>query len=231
MLSIISHYFQTLFQFIGSFQWITYISILLLNNAECVDIFYNINFLDRKCFSLVISKFFGYISMLGAGKLIIITNIISEHTAHGLEPYAVYIELSSYVSFVYYNYIHNNDFSTYCDFSTAAVQNVIIIILMWYWGISKSGQQANDKDDKITWNHKLMICIIGIFFCSMLYICPVTYYSLILSYSIGLNLISKVPQIYHNYNTKDLGVQSTTAAFIAFMGSVMKLYVAWRETS
>ena len=223
---------QDIFRSIGSIDAIFNATSSFLNNKNCSTILYNDNFLDINCSTLVLSKFFGYLSIIGAGKFIVISNIIAMQSAIGLNPFAVYIELSSYACTVYYNYVHENSISTYGDFVSSCMQNTTIILLMWWFGLgSGSGSKGSEKNNMLSMTHKAIVTFGVIIFCLVLYFCPNEYYPLILSYSIVLNMCSKLPQIYQNYSKKRLGVQSSTAATIAFVSAVIKLLIAIKETS
>lgn len=219
---------QDILRSIGGIDIIYNATSSFLNSRQCADTLYNVDFSDVNCSTLVLSKFFGYLSIIGAGKFIVINNIIKMRSAIGLNPFAVYIELSSYACTVYYNYVHGNSISTYGDFVSACMQNTAIILLMWWFGL---GSKCDEKADMLSVTHKILVSLGVLLFGFILYICPSDYYPFVLSYSIALNMCSKLPQIVQNYNKKTLGVQSSTSATIAFVSAVMKLLIAIKETS
>ena len=231
---------QNIFRILGKNEWIRYSTGVMLNNHGCSETLYNTNIFDKVCFSLFISKVLGYGSTICFGKLIVLMNIIRKHSACGLNPLSVYIELSAYICNVYYNYVRNNDISTYGDYVSSSIYNTLFVLFMWIWGLEENKNSKKDKsknasgEDKkhvLTYTHKFITLVGGCVFAALLYFCPPSYYGAILTYSIILNISSKVPQIVHNYNTKQLGVQSYTSSGIALVSSLVKLYIAFRETS
>lgn len=233
---------QDAFRHIGSIPSVRKYTAIFLNNEQCTATIYDDNALDSECLSLALSKTMGYYSFLGAGKIIVINNILHKQSAVGLNPVSVYTEWSAYASNVYYNYVRGNDISTYGDYCAATLHNTVIIMLMWSWGIGdkqrqhqqspKEGSNSNssNRDGMLSALHICMALISAAAFGTAMALCPREYYGAILTYSIALNMGSKVPQIVHNFRTQRMGVQSQAAQGMALFAALMKLFIAHRET-
>ena len=111
----------------------------ILQNNTCAAVLFHQDFLNSKCLGLAISKALGYVMLIGAFfyKLPIIFKIFKAKGGDGLNIVSVYLETSAYLSLLLYNVLTRSAFSTYGDLFPATFQNVIIVSLIWLWGIDK----------------------------------------------------------------------------------------------
>ena len=191
-----------------------------LNNEQCSISLATFEF-DAKCLSLLLSKILGYTSFIGLGKFFTLRNMIAKKTSAGIDPVSIYLELTSSFTNVYYNYLRMNDLSTYGDNISAGIQVYIMILLMWWFKTPNILQ--------ILLEHCIPITILIIFF-SIMFSLSTEYYYIIISYSIIVKLIYKLPQIISNYHMKNTGVQSIVSSGIAAFATITKLFVVFRET-
>ena len=215
---------QKLFITIAGFEWPVMFVDGILQNRDCTNTLFYTNFLDPICLRLAISKSLGYVTIAGAClyKMPVIMNIYKSKSASGLHPLSVYLESSSFIALVYYNMQKLNAISTYGDNISASTQNLMIILLIWYYGIDGK---------KLGASHVGLVLFAFIIFGICLSFCPAEQLGYIAIYSTVISTISKIPQVLQNFQTKSIGVQSWVTMLTSFLGVLAKLFICLTETS
>jgi len=212
---------QGMFGAIASLDWPLLLVERIMNNKECAATLFYTDFLDGPCLSLAISKALGYVTIAGAClyKMPVVVNILKSKSGAGLHPISVYLESSSMIAMVFYNFQRGNDISTYGDNISATIQNIMIVFLIWYYGMKSLGFQ-----------HIALVSVMFLLFGTGLMFCPVEYFGHIAIYATVIMTISKIPQIIQNYQKKNIGVQSWVTQLTAFLGVLAKLFICITET-
>lgn len=213
---------QEIMKTIGSLEWPIILMEKLLNDKNCAIILFNTNLFDYKCCSLLISKLLGIVQIIGSCfyKLPVIKNIIQSSSGAGINLMSIYMETSSFLCIVIYNYLKQNQISTYGDNFSAMIQDILIILLIWKLGNGTASIGFSEK----MFATSLAICLF-----TLLLSCPPQYYKYIIIYSMIMNTISKIPQIIQNFNG-NTGAQSKITLLLAMLGVFVKLFIHCRET-
>lgn len=133
----------------------------------------------------------------------------------------MYLETSSYLAALFYNVFKGSPFSTYGDYIAPIVQNLIIISLIWLWGINKK---------PFTSTHIFTVIFFVGLFSSIIVTIPNEFQQWIMSYSIIIMMISRLPQIISNFTTGKVGVQSTITLTNGVIGATAKTFIIFVET-
>lgn len=179
--------------------------------------------------SLLLSSILGYVLSAGACfyKVPVIRNILKAGNVESLSALSLYLEISGHFANIVYNMHRNNPISTYGDVMITALQNVVIIFLVWRLG---GGKGVGSKGTPMTLSHIVPVLLLGACFVATLLLLPNEYQASIISYSIIISIGSKVPQIIANFRDKRTGVQSLWTAMNSCVGPVFKLYIAVVQT-
>lgn len=195
----------------------------ILQNEQCASVLFYHDFLDRKCLGLSISKALGYVMLIGSFfyKLPILLKIVKARGGDGLNIVSVYLETSAYLSLLLYNILRQSSFSTYGDLCPATFQNILIICLIWLWGIDKK---------RFSMPHILgVIFLFGVFTATILR-SPEEHWHWVAKYSIVVTTVSRLPQIVSNFRTGKVGVQSAVTLTNAVLGAFGKVYITYVES-
>jgi mannose-P-dolichol utilization defect 1 len=208
---------------IGSLGWPLTLVENIMNNKECANTLFYKDFLDGPCLSLAISKALGYVTIAGAClyKMPVVVNIFKSKSGTGLHPLSVYLESSSMISMVFYNFQKGNDISTYGDNISATIQNIMIVLMIWYYGMD--GKSLGGA-------HIAGVFAVFIIFGAALTFCPEELFGYVAIYATVIMTVSKIPQIIQNFQTKNIGVQSWVTQLTAFLGVLAKLFICITET-
>lgn len=214
---------QSFISILGRIPVIFNIVVAIMNSDKCANILFFNDFLDPICLKLAISKALGYGMMCAAFlyKVPIILKIFKVRGGDGLSPLGLYLETSSYLTLFVYNYLMKNPISTYGDLFPVIIQNIIIVLLLWAWGIE-------GKD--LGLSHKSFVVAIGIGLTVSPFFLSSNYWSYLATYSIIVNTMSKLPQILSNFQNSNEGVQSWITVLNAVIGSTAKTFICWTET-
>jgi hypothetical protein len=132
------------------------------------------------------------------------------------------MELSSYLATFFYNYFRGTPFSTYGDLVAATIQNLVIIGLIWVWGV--------DKKQFTSFHIFIAIFLLGSFISVVMNV-PSDMYHFIATYGIVVITLSRLPQIYSNFMTGKVGVQSPITLVNAVLGAAAKVFITSIETN
>jgi hypothetical protein len=214
---------QALLAQVGSLGWPEQLLSWIVGDS-CSRILFNKDFMSPNCIKTAIITILRNVVLIGSCvyKIPMIRNIIKKRGGDGLNPYAVYLETSAYMALTTYNQLNNNQFWSYADCIAATTQNIAIISLLFLWGL-------NNKPLKSS--HILMVlCSAGIFQYSM-YLLPSIYWHYIATYFIVVMTISRIPQIWANFNATSRGVQSIFTSLNSTLGATAKLIVQLNSTN
>lgn len=215
---------QDIFRKIASFGWPQTFVTAIIDDAACSEKLFHVDFLDKKCLSLSISKSLSYVQILGACfyKLPVVLKIIAKRGGDGLNIISLYLETSSMLANFIYCFLQKNPFTTYGDLACTTLQNIIIISLVWLWGIKGVKQSAS---------HILAVIVASAVAIGLAFYTPAEYQHGLLAYSIVILTFSRIPQILSNFNSKDAGVQSVGTQLLAALGTLVKTFVLVVETT
>ena len=117
-----------------------------------------------------------------------------------------------------YSILRGNPFSSYGDVAIVLLQQVIIVCLIWAWGIE-------GKKHSLTHIGSIVAVAVaaGVFIFKYL---PPSFISFLLLYSSVSSISSRIPQIISNYKGGKVGVQSIVTYIAAVLGNAVKLFVA-----
>ncbi len=229
---------------------------LIMNDDNCPKILFFENFLDSICLSDAIGKVLSLI-MLGISfifKVPVILNILKSKCAKGLNPSAIYMETTAYMAIIRYHYCKADDLDKYGDVCIILIQNLVIILLMWVWGVGKGPLSSNHVS--------ATTFLLGIYTASIFYIGEmnnsnlnsdnsslnilginvISYHDIELPYnfqtylpddplkllvhwSTFITMCSRMPQIMDNFKATSAGVQSSFEKLLATLGCIAKSFV------
>ena len=134
----------------------------------------------------------------------------------------MYLETSSYLAALFYNIFRGSPFTTYGDYLAPIVQNLIIIGLIWLWGINKK---------PFSFTHIFLILLITGIFISAIFFVPDEQQSFVMTYSIAIMMVSRIPQIISNFTTGTVGVQSPITLVNGVIGAAAKTFIIFVEAN
>jgi len=190
-------------------------------SLECAVTLWEKDFLDPECLPAVIS---GALSLIMMGisifyKVPVIAKIVSAGQAKGLDPNSMYMETLAYISRVFYHVLQADALMVYGDLVSIMVQNFIIVLLMWCWGIGKGPMTRSDVTKALA---------------AMVLVLPTMWYigtsfetgaTMLLTYSTLVTVSSRAPQIYANMSADGPGVQVWQQYMLGAGGCAAKCFV------
>jgi mannose-P-dolichol utilization defect 1 len=212
---------QQLFAFFASLGWPLKVLETVMSNNTCPITLLKENILDKSCLSLLVSKVFGYAGVLALGKFFTLINMLTNHSSKGLDATSLYLEHTGFFTTVYYNYLRGNGLSTYIDNVSAGVQVTLMVLLMWWYESADVAKLVSDN---------FMTIAAAVLFYGVLLATTPEYYHFIISYSILVKLLCKIPQIITNHRIKSTGVQSVSSMGFAAFNGFTKVFIVLRET-
>jgi len=172
--------------------------------------------------ALIISKLLSFGILLGA--LIIkipqIITIRTKKSVKGLQLSSYWMETVGYTITFSYNFNSGFVFSTYGETAFILVQNIIIIYLIYSY------------QRKINQNFFLALLAYGVFLVVFVTGLPgLKTLSFFQSLTIPLFTVSKIPQIWNNFQKKSIGALSFLTVFMQFGGSAARIFTTIKEVS
>lgn len=185
---------------------------------ECASTLFFDNMFDLGCLGTLISKALntGLLVMAFGYKVPMIMKIVKAGSASGLNPTSMYMETSAYLARVYYHILKDDEFMLWGDIAVVAVQNLIIIVLMWMWGTGKGPMDSKH----ITTTLSGVVGALSAF----RYMGQHDMSPMLLTYSTGIIILSRFPQIYSNFSAKGPGVQVWMQNFLGAVGCAAKCF-------
>ena len=173
------------------------------------------------CLSLLFSKLLSFAIIFGAlmFKIPQIIQIISAKSAQGLSEIALFIESFSLLITSSYSYRSNFPISTYGEIPIVFIQNIIILLLIYYF-----------KNKYIDYNIIYIIFLILFQLLSLnnLFI-SFKLIEIIYSFQIFTIIGSVLPQIYKIYIEQNTGQLSFSTNTFAFIGCCVRLFTTIKE--
>ncbi len=195
-------------------------------NILCADVLIDHDFLDGPCLRLAISRALSYVLMLGAllYKLPVIMNILKAGCVAGIDLYGgLYLETSCYIADLVYKVRRGLPFATYGDTIANICSNLIITLFAMLWG------QKPGRTEVPGWGNRVLVLAAFFGFYQAGLSIPSSQLHYIISYTIIVISIARLSQIYKNFASGELGVQSIATALMAALGSAAKAYSTFIE--
>jgi mannose-P-dolichol utilization defect protein 1 len=196
----------------------------LIFREDCFNEFKRLNFFYQDCISITISKILGYGIILGAllVKIPQVFNIMKAKSADGLLLSMFYLEILMYMISGSYNKHLGSPFSTYGENFALLAQNIIIVFFAWKYS------------DHTSTSSKLLLSV-GM--TSMfLYLIwdnelPEYLWTSLMNLQFVMIIMSRVPQIKQNFETKSTGHLSIITFVMNAVGNMARLFTLMKETT
>ncbi|KAI8883394.1 mannose-P-dolichol utilization defect 1 protein [Backusella circina FSU 941] len=195
-------------------------AVALIGEKCYVSLIENLNLGDMDCIKYSISKGLGFGIVLGGSivKIPQILTIVRNQSAQGLSLTSYLLETLSYAITLSYNLRQNNPFSTYGEIMFISIQNVIITLLILYFG-----RQFGMMGASVIGLALLIHCL------NDTALVPPVVLSSLYAATIPLSLASKIPQIYTNFVNKSTGQLSVFTIVNYFAGSAARVFTTMTE--
>jgi mannose-P-dolichol utilization defect protein 1 len=195
-------------------------AVALIGEKCYVSLIENLNLGDMDCIKYAISKGLGFGIVLGGSivKIPQILTIVRNKSAQGLSLTSYILETLSYAITLSYNLRQNNPFSTFGEIMFISIQNVIITLLILYFG-----RQFGMMGVSVIGLALLIHCL------NSEALVPSVLLSSLYAATIPLSLASKIPQIYTNFKNKSTGQLSVFTIINYFAGSAARVFTTMTE--
>jgi PQ loop repeat len=186
----------------------------------CTALILKFDFSNSDCIALLVSKILGVAILVGAIGLKFpqILSIYSTGDVEGLSATSFYSEVPLVTTSVVYNYLQGNPFSSYGESVFILLQNIILVFLLWAY-----------MKNKPSMGH--MIGVLAMFTIvavgsvslpkSVQFVLPLT--------NLPLLLISRIPQIFQNFQNQSTGSLSMITNLLTFAGSLVRVFTTIQE--
>jgi len=210
---------------------------IALIGQECyTTLIYNLDFGDTRCLRLALSKVLGVGIVVGGGivKVPQILMIVKHRSTRGVSLSSYFLDTASLLLTVGYNARLNFPFSTYGENIALAIQNIIIIVLIFYYSQSRPTlSTARGASRNSPWP-SIITFVAAIaaatFALSSESLTPIPLLRTLVALSIPLSLSAKVPQIVVNARNHSTGQLSAFLVFNSLAGCVARLFTTSTET-
>lgn len=206
---------------------------LLFFREDCFNEFLKFNIFYKDCISITMSKGLGYGIILGASivKIPQIINILKAKSARGILISMFYMEAYMHIINGCYNIHLGSPFSVYGENFCLLAQNILLMILIWYYGSGDSDERTCTRSKNIG-----RVMIMGIIFSSLLYLyldtlVPVLLWKSLMNIQILMVAYSRLPQIVENFRTKSTGELSSLMFILNTLGNTARLFTFIKETN
>ena len=185
--------------------------------------FQNFNFFDIDCLRQTISKVINLGIIAGAFifKIPQVLNIIVAQDVKGLSGASLYMDVASFLPITVFNILNGNDFVTYGEQLVVLVQNILIVMLFWFY-------LPSTEKPSVTFMFSIISLIFGSAF-GLFYGLDPMYWWILPIFSSVFNILSRIPQIAANFNTKQTGRLSVVTWFLQVAGSLGRLFTNLQE--
>ncbi|KAI8334423.1 hypothetical protein BC941DRAFT_473005 [Chlamydoabsidia padenii] len=177
---------------------------------------------DTACLKYALSKVLGFGIVFGSAiiKVPQMITIIHHRSTKGLSLLSYYLETYAYLIILAYNLRQQNPFSTYGEVVFIASQNVLITLMIFWYGRSRPGGVLLGN----------LVAFIGVF-CVLLVPAWIPFWLLSSLYAITIpmTLASKLPQIHTNYINQSTGQLSVFAVLNYFAGTTARVFTTLTE--
>ena len=185
--------------------------------------FTNANFFDVDCLRQTISKVINLGIIAGAFifKIPQVLNIIIAQDVKGLSGASLYMDVASFLPITVFNMLNGNDFVTYGEQLVVLVQNILIVLLFWFY------LPSTEKPTTV-----FMMSVFTLIFGSaygLFYGLHPMYWWILPIVSSAFNILSRIPQIAANFSAKQTGRLSVVTWFLQVAGSLGRLFTNLQE--
>ncbi|KAL4220413.1 Mannose-P-dolichol utilization defect 1 protein [Mactra antiquata] len=183
-------------------------------------VFTDFDFFDLECFKIVISKCLGYSIILGAVlvKLPQILKIINSKSGEGISIFSVLFELVAISSNMTYCIANAFPFSSYGEAIFLCIQTSLVMFLVLFYGNNMMG------------SFLFLLSYIGIMVYLLSPVAPLTLIETLQGFNIILVIVSKLIQVYSNFQNGSTGQLSAITVGMIFLGSVARIFTSIQET-
>lgn len=196
----------------------------LIFREDCFKEFTNLNFNHEDCVSITMSKLLGYLIILGSTlvKFPQVYNIIKTGSGDGILPSMFYTESYMYIINGCYNVHLGSPFSVYGENFLLLAQNIIIIILLWYYS------KGTSFLTKFTVSLSMGSMITYLFMDSLV---PDYVWMTLMNAQILMIAVSRVPQILENYNNGSTGQLALITFVMNLAGNLARTFTLLKESN
>eukprot|EP01130_Rhizamoeba_saxonica_P000861 TRINITY_DN10758_c0_g1_i1.p1 TRINITY_DN10758_c0_g1~~TRINITY_DN10758_c0_g1_i1.p1 ORF type:complete len:229 (-),score=44.02 TRINITY_DN10758_c0_g1_i1:41-727(-) len=188
--------------------------------GECVSSDGTLDLFGNGCTGLLVSKLLGFLIILGSliVKVPQILKLTKLKSADGISMAMFQLELSGYLINACYSISLGYPFSTYGETVFLAIQNIIIMLLLYKYSTGV--------------NLKAQLILGGYFvFTGVLLsgVVPSDVFSYLQASTIAIFSMSKLPQIYQSFVTKDASQLAIVTFLLNFVGSLARVFTTMKE--
>lgn len=196
---------------------------LFIFTPECFTMYFeDFSFFDLECLKTTASKAINLGIIAGAFvfKLPQVLKIVRARNVVGLSPSSMYMDVASFLPVTLFNIMNGNDIVTYGELIVILIQNVLIVLLFWYYS---SVEERPGIGQMIFL--PLLACgmVVG-----MLNL-PGEWWWILPSVSSVFNIMSRIPQIATNFTNKHTGQLSVVTWFLQLAGSLGRMFTSLQE--
>ncbi|KAI8065713.1 hypothetical protein BC940DRAFT_240878 [Gongronella butleri] len=185
---------------------------------------------DVSCLKYAASKVLGLGIVFGSAVIKVpqMITILTRRSVKGLSLTSYYLETYAYIIILSYNIRQQNPFSTYGEVVFIASQNVLITLMILWYGRPAGTAQL---DAPMAWTLAVNFVAFVASFWVLLLPTWVPFWLLAFLYAstIPIILASKLPQIYSNYKYQSTGQLSVFAVFNYFAGTTARVFTTLTE--
>lgn len=205
----------------NSFTELLHRVALLVLTPKCYEVFfYDLDFFNGTCIRSALSKGLGF-GIVGGSLLVKLPQVIKvwhSKSAVGISLVNVCMDLFAVTANVVYSYSSQFPFSSWGDSLFILFQTLLIVILVFYYNISKRAASA-----------------FAFIYCSLLFflvsdIVPNSFLWNAQFISIPLMFYGKMTQCYVNQQNKSTGQLSMATCILLFLGSSVRVFTSIQET-
>lgn len=192
-----------------------------VNQECCHTLFVDMDFKNKKCVSLFISRGigFGLICFSAILKLPQLIQILYHKSGKGLSESSLFMEITANVLALCYHRQKQFPFATYGETLLIMAQNILIGYFVTHF---------SDKYNHTTWN-SFMLLTFALIFSVEHGVMSNTVMNALWMICLPLSIAYKIPQIWHTYRAKCKGELSTLSCFLTLMGSCGRVFTTIRE--
>jgi len=196
---------------------------------KCFNTFFvEFNLLDVECIKASISKALSYAIIGGAFvlKMPQILNIVKNQDTRGLASISLYMDVAAFLPAPTYNILNGNDFSTYGEAIVVLVENVIVVMVFWYYSPTQPKEGAEQRPSFTT---MVGIAVSGVVLTASLMFMPESLWWTQPSIGVVFTIVSRLPQIYTNFSNGHTGQLAVVTWLLNFVGALARVLTCLTE--
>ncbi|KAK8792753.1 hypothetical protein WA158_004917 [Blastocystis sp. Blastoise] len=200
------------------------VAILGDNGEKCYKTFFiDFNILNKDCLQITVSKGLGYGIVVASAILKVpqIVKILSSHSVMGLSLDSFFFEVASNIPSVIFNVVMKYPFSVFGESIIILVQNVILVILYYIYGRSKTTFKYSSFFRK-------SFFFFGIYPVFIYYV-PNSYFKYLPLIGGLCAIIGRIPQIMENKRQRHTGQLSILTWAFTALGSMARIFTTVTE--